>query len=275
MLTQVDISNVRSETLQLFLLSSSSGYAVKEIDGLDPVNATLTTSSLAQVDGAQPQNASRGTRNITMKLGLEPDFLSTTVDSLRFGLYDYLMPKSNIAMKFYKDGVYFASASGQVESFENSMFSADPEVDISIICYDPDFYAPVAVELDSDTVSTTDTTTISYPGTSDTGVIFTLSIDRDLDDLTLYNTAPDTTIQQFHLEGTDAFVDGDILTINTIPGQKSVMLTRDSITSSVLYYVDDSAVWLTLQKGDNEFRAYAAGDPIPFTLIYTPLYGGL
>lgn len=265
MLTQVDITNVRSETLSLTLMDASGGYAIKEIDGLDPVNATLTTSTLAQVDGAQPQNASRTTRNVTMKLGLEPDFLSTTVQSLRSNLYNYLMPKANIELGFYLDGSLFAKASGQVESFENAMFSADPEVDISIICYNPDFFAPADVELDSDTVSTTDTTTINYAGTSDTGVIFTLSIDRDLDDLTLYNTAPDTTIQQFHLEGTGAFVSGDILTINTIPGQKSVMLTRDSITSSVLFYVDDNAVWLSLQK-----ETTSSGRMLPVMLSRSP-----
>jgi hypothetical protein len=256
-------------------MDSSNGYVVKEIDGLDPVNASLTTSSLAQVDGAQPQNARRDVRNITIKLGLEPDYLSTTVQSLRSALYDWFMTKSLIGLKFYLDGVLFAVSSGQVETCTNSMFSADPEVDISILCYDPDLYGPAQIELDSSTVSTTDTTAINYAGTSDAGVIFTLNINRSLDSVALYNTAPDNTIQQFALSGTGAFVSGDILTINTIPGQKSVTLTRASITSSVLFYVDDSAAWITLQKGVNEFRAFASGAAIPFTLTYTPLFGGI
>jgi hypothetical protein len=273
MLTVVEITNVRGNTLRLPLLDASNGYVVKEIDGLDPVNATLTTSSLAQVDGAQPQNARRDTRNITMKLGLEPDYVSTTVQSLRSSLYEYLMPKNNIDMAFYLDGTLYVIASGQVESFENSMFSADPEVDISIICYDPDFYSPTAITLDEDTVSTTDAVEIDYDGTSDIGVIFTLNVDRDLTDFTLYNTAPDNSIQAFGVDG--SFVSGDVVVINTIPGQRGITLTRSAITTSVLFYVDDSAIWTTLQKGTNYFRAYASGDAIPYTLVYTPQLGAI
>jgi Phage tail protein len=272
-LTIVESTNVRGDTLSLKTLDASNGYVVKEIDGLDPVNATLTTSSLAQRDGAQPQNARRDTRNITMKIGLEPDYVSTTVQSLRSNLYNWFMPKSNLTFAFYLDDVLYVVASGQVETNENSMFSADPEVDISIICYDPDFYAPDSVTISEDTVSDTTTQSIDYPGTSDAGVIFTLSIDRDLTDLALYNTAPDNTIQLFSLSG--VFVSGDVLTINTIPGQKGITLTRSGLTSSVLYYVDDSSVWLSLQEGVNLFRALASGDGIPYTLVYTAQYGAI
>lgn len=140
MLTQVDITNVRSNTLSLFPLDSSNGYVVKEIDGLDPVNATLTTSTLAQVDGAEPQNARRDVRNITIKLGLEPDYVATTVQSLRQALYDYFMPKASVTLGFWLDGALFAITAGQVEDCQAPMFTSDPEVDISIVCYDPDFY---------------------------------------------------------------------------------------------------------------------------------------
>jgi hypothetical protein len=275
MLTRVDIINSRNNTLSLTLMDSSNGYIVKEIDGLGPVNATLTTSSLAQVDGAQPQNARRDIRNILIKLGPDPDFLLTTVQSLRSNLYDWFMPKANVGLKFYLDNVLFVTTTGQVETFDNPMFTADPEIDISIVCYNPDFQAPADVVLTSDTVSTTDTQTISYPGTSDAGVIFTLNIDRSLDGVTLYNTTPDNTVQQFALSGTGAFIAGDVLVINTIPGQKGVTLTRGGISSSVMFYVDDSVTWITLQKGDNQFRAFASGAAIPYTLTHTPLYGAI
>ena len=275
MLTLVEVTNVRSDTLQLPLLNASNGYVVKDIEGLDPVNAALTTSTMAQIDGAQPQNASRGTRNITIKLGLEPDFISTTVQSLRSALYDYFMPKANIQFGFYIDGALLAVASGQVESFANSMFSADPEVDISVLCYDPDFYGPAAETTSFDSVSTTMTTTFTYEGTSEAGVIVTLNVDRTVDGFTLYNTAPDNTLQKFNFSGTGAFIAGDIITITSIPGSKSLTRSRAGIVSSVLYYLDDGADWITFQRGDNLFRAFAAGAGVPCTLTYTPQYGGL
>jgi Phage tail protein len=272
-LTQVDVTNPRSDTLALSLLDASNGYVVKDIQGLDPVNAALTTSSMAQRDGAQDQNARRDTRNVTIKLGLEPDYLVSTVDSLRTALYNWFMSKSLVDMAFYKDDVLFAVASGRVESCENNMFSTDPEVDISIICYDPDFYGPAAVTSNSGTVSTTDTTTINYEGTSDAGVIFTLNVDRTLSDFTLYNTSPDNTLQQFIVSG--SFVSGDVITIVSIPGQKRLTLTRSGIETSVLFWMDTSSSWITLQKGANHFRAFASGASVPFTLSYTPQYGGI
>jgi hypothetical protein len=272
-LTQVDVQNSHGDTLSLQLLDASNGFVVKEITGLDPVNATLTTSVMAQRDGAQAQNARRETRNITMKIGLEPDFVLTTVDSLRQSLYAYFMPKSNVGLKFYKDTVLYAVGSGQIESFENALFSSDPEVDISIICYDPDLYAPAAVTTSLGTVSTTDTHTFGYEGTTEAGVIFALSIDRTMTDFTLYNTAPDNSVQSFIISG--SFVAGDVVTINSIPGQKGVTLTRGGIDSSILYWMDTASTWITLFQGNNLFRAFAEGASIPYSLTYTTKYGGI
>jgi hypothetical protein len=274
-LTQVDAINVRSDTLQLPLLSAANGYAVRDIQGLGPVVAQLTSSSLAQLDGAQPQNARRDIRNITMKLGLVPNYVTTTVDSLRQGLYDYFMPTSNVGLVFWKDGSIYALTSGVVEDFQNTMFTDNPEADLSIVCYDPDFYAPAVTSASHSTVSTTDVNTISYAGNSDAGVVFTLSINRSLPSLDLYNTAPDNSVQHFSMGGL-SFVSGDTLTINSIPGQKSATLTRGGISSSALSYVDPTAAnWITLQRGDNDFRAFCSGAAIPYILSYTTKYGGL
>lgn len=275
MLTQVDVTNVRSDTLQLPLLSSANGYAVRDIQGLGPVSASITSSSIAQLDGAQFQNSRRDIRNITMKLGLIPNYVTNTVDSLRQQLYDYFMPESPVNLTYWKDGVIYALNSGYVEDFQNTMFTDNPEADISIVCLDPDFYAPASSSANLSTVSTTDTHEFSYPGNSDAGVIFTLNINRSLAAIDLYNTAPDNTVQHFSLAGA-SFVSGDILTINSVPGQKSVTLKRGGISSSALSYNDPTAMnWITFQRGDNNFRAFCSGAAIPYTLTYTTKYGGL
>jgi hypothetical protein len=276
LITEWDIKNVKGDTLQLPLLSSSNGFAVREITGLNPVNATITTSNMAQLDGAQFQNANRTTRNITAKIGLTPNFVDTTVDSLRQTLMNYLMPKSYVTMTFWKDGVQYATTTGYVEDFSNAMFSADPEVDLSILCMDPDFYALSVTNFAFNTVDTTDNTALTYSGNSDCGVVLTLNINRSLSSFTLYNLQPDATFTTFAVTGT--FLAGDVFTINSIPGQKAATLTRAGVTTSALALVDATNMqWPVLQPGVSEFRVQLgdSGASIPGNIAYTAKYGGL
>ena len=275
MLTAVDITNSRGDTLHLPLMDTSGGYVVREVEGLDPVDAALTSSSLAQVDGAQPQSARRATRNVTMKLGFKPDYVASTVQSLRSALYPYLMPKLNVMLGFYLDDALYATTDGQVETFQNTMFTDDPEVDISILCYDPDLYAPSAITASDFSQSDSLTTKlIQYNGTSEAGFVFTLSIDRALSDFTLVNTTPDNVRKALEVSGA-SFVSGDVLTINTIPGQKAVTLTRAGLTTSILYFKTAVSEWPILQNGNNQLGAFCSGAGIPWSLSYTPKYGAI
>lgn len=273
MLTLLEVTNSRSNTLRLPVGDVSGGYSVRDVQGLDPVDAALTSSSIAQVDGALPQNARRDIRNILIKLGLEPDYTSNDVQSLRSDLYDYFSPAANVQVGVYLDDVLFAVTAAQVEHCQNAMFSDDPEVDISLICYDPDLYAPAAQTLSANTTAGTDFQTISYPGSSETGAIFTLSINRIMSSFTLYNTRPDNKTQIVQING--SFAPGDIVTINSLVRQKAVTLLRNGITNSIMFYRDTSSDWIALQKGDNHFRAFATGAAIPYTLVYTPKFGGV
>jgi len=72
-----------------------------------------------------------------------------------------------------------------------------------------------------------------------------------------------------------AFAGGDVITIDTRPGSRSINLTREGITSSVLASLDQTSTWISLQKGDNQFGAFTPGAGIPFTMVYTPQYGAL
>src|SRR5450756_451910 len=248
MLTMVEITNQRNGTLQLPLLDASAGYVVRDVEGLSPVKATLTSSSMAQEDGAQPQNATRTTRNILLKIGLEPDYVTNDVQSLRSDLYDYFMPKSNVQVGLYLDDTLYAITSGQVESFDNVLFSADPEVDISIICYDPDFYAPTSSVLSTLTVPNTNVTTISYPGSSDAGVLFNLNLNATIAvgaSFSIYCTQSDGTVQIMSFPNLPIIVNGDVLSVSTIPGSKSVTLNRAGVVTSMHSYLDPKSTWIS------------------------------
>lgn len=272
MLTAVSATNPRGSTLQLPFVAAS-GITVREITGLDPVAASLSTSSIAQRDGAQPQNSRRDVRNIVMKLGLEPDWATQTVQSLRFQLYDYFMTKANVRLGFYIDDNLFVTTYGQVEDFNAPQFTQDPEADISVICYDPDFYAVAPVEQPGTTRTDSVPTVISYPGTSDAGVIFNLLVDRNLSEVSIFNRTPSNVIQRMTVDGT--FFPNDQVIINTIEGQRAITLIRNGLPSPAITGYDLTGSWITLQQGDNEFRAVTAVAGVPYDMVYTPAYGGL
>jgi hypothetical protein len=153
------------------------------------------------------------------------------------------------------------------------LFSKEPKVDISIICFDPDFIDLVPVQFSGTTVETDDEVQVVYEGTVETGVTFTLNVDRSISGFTIFNRAPDAVTQS--MDFTADLVAGDVLTVSTTPGSKAVTLTRAGSNSSLLYAKSPQSGWIELQNGTNNIRVFATGAGMSYTIDYTPRYGGL
>src|SRR5678809_67180 len=82
MLNQLEVRTAAGDLLTFVFDDVTDGYALEEIRGLDPVKATIVSSSWAGKDGKQYQSSRREERNIVISLGLEPDFVTTTVRSM-------------------------------------------------------------------------------------------------------------------------------------------------------------------------------------------------
>lgn len=273
MLTKVEVRTVQGTLLTLPLTDISNGVAVEQIDGLDPVKATLVSSSFANMDGEQYHSSRREARNIVFKLGLEPDWAVQAVQDIRRRLYDFFMPKSQTSLRFYMDDGLTVDIAGVVESFETDHFSKEPKVDISVMCFDPDFIDLDPVTVNGNTVSTSTETVVHYDGTVETGIKFVLNVNRALGEFSIYHRPPDNSLKT--LEFAASLVSGDVLTINTLTGSKGATLMRTSTETSILYGISPQSNWIELQPGDNRIRVYAEGAAIPFTMEYTPRYGGL
>ena len=273
MLVEVEVTSGQGDMISLSLEEDDSGLIVQQIDGLDPVKATLVSSGFAQKDGELYQSSRREKRNIRIQLGLYPDPLSDTVRSLRDRLYRFFMSKSEVSLRFIHDEEEDVDIVGRVESCETALFSAEPAVDISIICFDPDFFDPDPVVLTGNSVGSGTEMLVEYAGTVDTGIEFTLNVNRTLSDFTLYHRTPDDTLRQ--LDFSASLVAGDVLFISTVTGNKGATLTRAGVSSSVLYAVSPQSVWTDLVPGDNFIRVYAEGAAIPYEISYITKYGGL
>jgi len=273
MLTKVEVRSTLGNLLTLELADDSDGLLLENIEGLDPVKATLVSSSSATLDGARYQSSRRETRNIIITLTLQPDYITTSVRDLRRNLYNFFMPKSELGLRFFLEDDLVVDISGRVESFDSTLFAKDSKVTISLICYDPDFVELESLVVEENTVDDTTEFLIDYNGSVETGIIFRLLVDRTIDEFTIYHRPGDDQVRTLDFS-TELLAD-DVLTINTNVGNKAVTLTRSSTDSSVLYGMSPQSNWIELLPGPNYIRVFAEGAAIPFTIEYLTRYGGL
>ena len=273
MLTMVEARTVQGDLLSLSLQDLSDGIAIEDIEGLGPVKATIVSSSFATLDGVQYQSSKREPRDVKFKFGLEPDYVSTTVEDVRNRLYKFFMPKSQVDLRFILSSGLEVDISGRVETCEPSHFSKEPGLDVSVFCSNPDFYDRVPVEFSGQTVSDTTETPIVYEGSIETGINFVLNVNRTISEFTIYHRPPDNSLRT--LEFATPLSAGDVLAISTVPGAKGATLTTAGVTKSVLYGVSPQSNWIELMPGTNNIRVYAEGVGIPFDIEYINKYGGL
>lgn len=272
MLTDVEVRTSQGNLLSLPLDDISDGIVIQSIDGLDPVKATIVTSSFPTLNGTQYHSSKREDRNIKFRLGLEPDY-TLTVEQVRKRLYTYFMPTTAVSFTFRNSDGLEVDISGRVESFETPLFTEEPAVDISIMCFDSDFVDMTEVVVAGSTVSDTTTTDIVYAGNVEAGIKFELFVDRDITEFTIYSMSSDGMLRTMDFAG--PLEAGNVLTIVTTPGSKSAMVSVAGTPTSILYGVSPQASWFELWPGVNTIRVYAEGAAIPYNITYFTRYGGL
>jgi hypothetical protein len=278
MLTKVEARTPQGDLLSLPLEDDSSGYLVLPIDGLGPVKATMVSSSFAQQDGEQYHSSRREARNIKLSLGLNPDPATETVRKLRRKLYNFFMTKTEVSLRFYdeEDGdILEANITGRVESCDPVLFAEEPTVEISIMCFNPDFVELAPEVISGSTTSGTTPMSIDYVGTVETGIELTINLNRSLSGFTVYHVLPDDSIRSMDFANVP-LLSGDVLKISTVPGSKGATLTRAGVTSSVLYGISPQSAWIELMPGLNKIRVYhGVGADIPLVINYINRYGAL
>jgi hypothetical protein len=269
---KVEVTNSQGNLLTLTLEDISNGYVVEDIDGLDPVKATIVSSNFATIEGQQYQASSRETRNIVIKLGYAPDFsIGQTIRGLRFGLYQFFMTGTPVGLKFYMTDGVTVNTSGRVESCEAPLFSQEPEMDISIICFDHDFIGSL-VEL-HETFNYDDSAAIPFvvAGSTPTGLTsLSFTVNQTLSEFTIYHTTPAGVLNTMLVSA--PLLTGDVINMCTVKRQKSITMTRSGITTSL----QPQSTWVLLEPGTNLFYLNAVpsgGDAV--LLDYNTRYGGL
>jgi hypothetical protein len=277
MLTQLVVTNNVQEELTFPIDNTSSGFGVANIEGLDPVKATLVSSSFALLDGSQFQASRRESRNIILTLSFEPDYLSGTVETLRQQLYKFFMTETKVNLTFKRsDPDPDVIITGRVESFDAPRFARDLTATISIICFNPDFVDPATVIFAGTTTAATDDVDVIYDGTVETGVLFRVNVNRALTALTFNAVSQDGTVRTMALSGL-ALVAGDVVEVSTVTGKKTLTVIRTGVANAnVLWSLSPTSPWIQLFPGINKIRVqHSAGATMPYTMEYTRKHGGL
>lgn len=261
-------------------MPSDDPVQVRDIQGIGPVKADITSTQSATGRGELPQGVSTGKRNIVLTLGLNPNWQDQTISSLRRLLYAYFMPEQWCKLRFFSDDMPTVDIEGDVESFEPNIFSQDPEIQISILCLKPDF-----IDVDSTiyTGVTDDGSTeleFEYTGTVATGIELqvsrTVAVPSYTGLITITLQSPDVQIFAIDPVTIDTL---KYFKLNSTKGMRRVqnVAVADGAVTNLLDRMADDAVWPELKPGQNVISVAAAiaGRGQAWTLAYYNRFGGL
>lgn len=286
MLTRVMVINQAGRSVDLPLFDVASPYIVTDISGLDPVKAEISSTPFATRDGSQFQSSRRAPRDIVLKVGLENGYGAASVRDLRHKLYSVCMPQTRVSIRFYDDNVHYATIDGLVETCDASIFSRDPEMTVSIMCFDPDLRAPNdTVVLGSAIPSTMSSTGyfqyVDYQGSVPTGIRMQMTTDTPLRAVAL-SLRPSLTGSVRHLSfkapspSFPSLAAGSLVDVLTVPGTKHAASVLSKSSRSMLPMLTRDSTWIALRPGPNYFLVTHDGPSIlTYKLIYRTRYGGL
>ena len=279
-------SKVKTSRNTILDFTNSNKFCLYDIDGLNPVTATINTTEFATSDGAMFNSARIGTRNIVLYVKIYPE-----IEQNRLLLYSFFKIKSDVTLYFRHDSlsVYIT---GKVESFELDHFSNSQVAQISILCADPYFRAaetqtvefsnvialfefpfmnpPVGLEFSRiEKVKTK----IINAGEMPTGVTIQLyAKTSEVLNPVVYNLTNNTFFGlNFDMN------QGDLITITTHFNNKKVTLLRDGVETNILYAVQEGSTWLELESGENEisYSCDEGENNLTVSVEYTALFEGI
>lgn len=280
---KVIAENYKGEQIEL---SNNPCFELLNVEGLNPTPASLAFTELAGIDGARFNSGRRTKRNIVITLAYNPP-----IEANRNLVYKYFPTKTPVKLYFATESrnVYI---NGYTETNEVAFFTRNEQSVLSIICPNPYFRSNEKINVDfSNTINLFEfpfaideagiefseiikvSNVIVNAGDISTGAIFTLTArTSQILNPVIYNN---TTNQYFGLNVD--LMQGDVITINTNAGEKSVTLTQDGVTTSIVNARQSGSKWLQLIAGDNEisYSCDEGAENLSVNVVSAACYEGL
>jgi hypothetical protein len=280
-ITRIEVFSAQADAPELPLggfAPNSDTVQVRNIDGLGPVKANLSSSPYSTGRGEFFQGSSTGTRNIVLTLGLNPDWVDQTVSSLRRLLYSYFMTEQWVKLRFFMDDHPTVDIEGIVEGCEPNIFSQDPELQVSIICHQPDFVEPDVIQLggyvpNSLTDGNVTENVLNYEGSVPSGfelkILATEFKPSYSDRIVVVNRSQSFDIDPVEIDADHHF---RLVTIKTARAVETVATAE---SNSLLKHMTSLSKWVEFKPGENIFSIGALESGLAWELRYSNRFGGL
>lgn len=244
---------------------AGSPYTITEFQGLNPPKATINTNTTATLDGGTFNSSKLQERSVNIAFAIEQD-----AEANRLAVYSVVQSKLPLRI-YYKSELLDVFLDGYVEDVDISYWAKKNIVTISVLCPFPYFkgaqeiinelsavipmfhfpFASEAGENASLVFGTIDPVTSVYvpnDGSVVTGLTFELYAKDALSNPKIidYVTAK-------YLEINIDMQMGDLITVTTGQGNKTVKLLRNGVETNIFNLLSKQSTWLQLDIGGGTY----------------------
>lgn len=247
------VKNAANQTLEL---TNSSNYALTDATGLAPAVSAVNMTKIATMDGSVLNSMSIESRNIVLTV-----YPLGAVEYNRIQLYKWFTPKSKIQLR-YINGQRDMVIDGYVESFEGTFFEQAEVFSISILCPSPYFEDHTAKTITG--TSADEPIALTNSGDTECGALLQMTMLGAVYDMEILIGS-----QTFAID--HEFTNGDVLTLCTVRGRKSIEINGVNAINTVT----DSSEWVQIPVGSSALSvAFLGSGLVEISGSYTELYAG-
>lgn len=257
---ELKLENRNGDSLQFGM---NSPFTIKEIQGLNPPDATINTSQISLIDGLKYNSAKVNARQLNIAFAIE-----YSAPYSRIAVYKVLKSKQWIRM-YYKGDYRDVYIDGYISTIDISYFEMKQVVTVSILCPSPYFKeAQIVINEIKNIISMfhfpfmSTATPQLVLGYYSNEVGITIANNGDVETgmiIELYARSPITNPKVFNYVTGDfigldyAMQTGDLITIDTRKGQKTATLLRGGNETNIFNAVMKNSTWLQLEAGGSTF----------------------
>lgn len=305
MIYSVTVTNYVGDSIKLNLRKpNETGFLIYNIEGIGPGKANINTTEISTSDGSKFNSARLSERNIVLSIIFSENVLKETIEQVRHKTYKYFPLKKEVELLFETEERE-VKISGFVESNDPTIFSSQEGTQISIICPDPSFYSvkennitnffpveplfefPFSNEslyekrIQFGRIRDVIEETINYEGDSEIGIIIYIRASGPATNITITNVKTREVMKintdKISIITGAPLQNKDEIVINTMKGNKSIVLMREGTAYNILNCLDKNTDWFTLSKGENifGFAANSGQNNLQFSIENMVIYEGI